>query len=458
VGIINIPPVIGPGDSVVWRPTTNANGLATPAFRIKPTDLTNDGTEVVINVDVGPYNTPPTNLSYFNYTGATRYPNQKYFEITHASLLTNLAVTDVENAGSLIKFQIDELLGGQGLYVQTSGSCATLPATSSYFPQTTLLTTGQSLCWIQPSAVIGTYSALRVTPIDNDNAIGLTQATIAVSISVGTDIVPTYYGSHVATPYNVVKNAGTITWTYEQLRNLAGAHDTDSSAVSLVITYIGTDYVSATKGTLRKNGADVAVWTGTLGTSYSSNPPTSSMVIAPGESITFQSANNIGGSPTPPLFRFAAMDSTSVAAADREVKVNLVNGTGQNPTFGYVGPILIGSKTQGVTVQIPYDQYRLYADAHDIDEPATYGLKFKIMSTTTTNGTVQINKAGAACSAITNGTTLFEPGDFICFTPNATGEALAKDAIHSIMTARPLNYSDNADPALTAIGLQIRMP
>jgi len=457
---IATPPMMTPGDSLTWRPATNAAGSALSAFRLKPTDLSNDGTDVQVNVDVGSYNTAPTNLSSYTYSGATRYPEAAYFEITHASLLTNLSASDVENAGTLLKFKVEELLGGQGVYVQTSGSCASTPAASSYFPSATTITNGQSFCWIPPAGVIGTYEALRLSVLDNDNALGATQARISVGITNGSDATPAYFGSYVTPTFNVVKSSGTITWTYEQLKNLAGAYDTDSSAVSLVVTYINSSLVSGSNGALTKNSTNMAAWSGSLGTNYSSNIPSSSMVIAPGESITYQSysSGTVALGTSTELFRFAAIDSTSVASTAKSMNVTLVSSTGQNPTFGYAGPILIGSKTDGVTIQIPYQQFRAHADAHDIDEPTTLGMNFVITSTTTTNGTVQMNNNGGGCSAISNGVTQFGPGDFICFTPNATGAALAADAIHTILTLKPLNYGNNSDPGLTAKDLQIRMP
>jgi hypothetical protein len=184
------------------------------------------------------------------------------------------------------------------------------------------------------------------------------------------------------------------------------------------------------------------------------------MVIAPGESITYQSysSGTVALDTDTQLFQFAAMDSTSVAGTAKAVNVTLKSGTGQNPTFGYVGPILIPSKTNGVTIQIPYQQFRAHADAHDIDEPATLGMKFVITSTITSKGNVTISVNGAACSSITAGTTQFGPNDFICFTPNADGAAMGTDAIHSILTLKPLNYGNNADPSLPAQDLQIRMP
>ncbi|NBW83579.1 hypothetical protein EBR21_17675, partial [bacterium] len=97
VGTIVTPPTVGPGESVIWRPGTNLSGLATQAFQIKPTDLSNDGSSVQVNVDVSAVNTAPTNLSSYTYAGATRYPNAKHFEITYASLITNLSASDIED-------------------------------------------------------------------------------------------------------------------------------------------------------------------------------------------------------------------------------------------------------------------------------------------------------------------------------------------------------------------------
>jgi hypothetical protein len=459
VGAIATPPTVGPGETVTWRPGTNANGLATAAFKMKPTDLTNDGSEVQVNVDVAAVNTAPTNLPTYTYTGATRYPNARFVEISHSSLVTNLSASDVEDATTLLKFKVEELLGGQSVYVQTSGSCGTIPTASSFYPSATTITNGQSYCWVQPSGVIGTYEALRLSVLDNNNAIGSTQARISVGISVGTDSTPAYYGTYVTPTFNVVKANGTKTWTYEQLKNLAGAYDTDSSAISLVITYINPSFVSGSSGTLTKNSLNTTNWSGTLGTAYSSNIPTTAMVIAPGESITytsFSSGTYATGS-TNELFRIAAMDSYSVAATAKSVNVSLVSSTGLNPTFGYVAPIPVATKTNGVEIRVPYLQFRSYADAHDIDEPSILAMRFLITSVTTTNGSVTISKNGAACTAITANTTVLESVDSICFTPNATGAALATDAIHSILQLRTQNYFDNITTG-TAINFQIRMP
>ena len=228
-----------------------------------------------------------------------------------------------------------------------------------------------------------------------------------------------------------------------------------------MVKSINSSLVSGSNGALTKNSTNMAAWGGTLGTNYSSNIPSSSMVIAPGESITYQSysSGTVAINTNTQLFQFAAMDSTSVAGTAKAVNVTLMSSTGQVPTFGYVGPILIPSKTNGVTIQIPYLQFRAHADAHDIDEPAgSLGMYFRINSITTTNGSVTMSDNGGGCGAITVNTTLFGPGDFICFTPDANGAALGTDVIHTILTLQPLNYSNNANPGLTARGLQIRMP
>lgn len=456
------PPVVGPGDELVWRPEANAAGTLN-AFMVKATDLTTDSSAVQVSVIVGAYNTAPTNLSSYTYTNATRYPNAKFFEITHSSLATNLNAEDVENGDSLLKFRIEELLGGQSVYRQTSGSCATVPAAAEFYPSGTTITNGQSFCWVQPSGVVGSYAALRLSVLDNDNAVGTTQARVSVSISVGTDAVPAYFGNYPesAPTYNVVKSAGTITWTYEELKNLSGAYDTDSSAVSLVITNINANLVSATNGTFTKNSTSLAAWAGTLGQSYNNYVPSSTMIIAPGETVTYQSFSSGGialNTPTE-LFRFAAIDSTSVAATDKSIRVSLksTNPSGKDPTFSYMGPVLLGSKTENVPVSIPYTQFRSHADAHDVNETPVDRMKFLITSVTITNGSVTISKNGAACSAITTGATLFEPGDSICFTPNATGAALATNTIHTILAVQAKDVPDEQTVG-SAVNFQVRMP
>jgi hypothetical protein len=451
----------GPGDTLVWSPAANVNDPAVAAFKITPTDLANDGSEVTVSVNVTSVNTPPTHLSSYTYLNQTRYPNVKFVEMSHAGLLTNLAVADVEdtNLSTSIKFRIEELLAGQGVYIQNTGSCGTVPANTSFYPAVNLLETGKSLCWIQPSGVIGTYSALKLSVLDSNSALSAAPATVSVQISQGTDATPAYFGTYVTPTYKVVKGGGSITWTYEELKALSGAYDTDTSAISLVITSISNTLVGATAGTLQKNAANVSAWGGTLGQAYSSNVPTSAMVIVPGESITFSSmsSSTVATGVNTELFRFAALDSYSSAATDKAINVTLVANTGENPNFGYVAPIPVGSKTNAVLNQIPYTQFRTYADANDIDEPSSEKVKFVIKSVTTTNGSVQISKGGAACSAITTNTTEFVPGDFICYTPNSTGAALATDAIHTIMTVRAKNVPGNAEVGST-IDVPVRMP
>jgi hypothetical protein len=453
VGVIAAQPQVGPGESFVWYPPSNLNGTLS-AFGVKLTDAVVDSAEVIGSVLVSNYNTAPTNLASYLVSG-TRYPNASVVSISHSALRTGLSVSDDTDAATAVTFRVESIIGGQGLnYASTAGCAAT---TGAVVAGSTSINSSQDLCWIPPAGVVGTYDAFRVSVVDSAGAASPTVAMIQVTLS-GSDTGPGYYGSYPGSPtYNVVKASGTVTWTYEQLKGLSGAYDTDSAAVSLMITYVNPSVVGTNIGTLVKNGGvSMFAWGGALGGARSSATVNNGNILVPGESITFQSISTSGLTVGTPYeaFRFAAVDSTTVASTAKSIYITPQNAsTDYNPNFSYVGPIPIGSKQTATVNEITYAQLRAYANAFDINETSTQNMRFRIIAVGASIGTVTLKKSGGSCAAISvpaNDTYTAQgfiiPGDTICYqTPNNTDPT---GNVKSILQIRAENI--NASQAQTS--------
>src|SRR5690606_27091660 len=100
--------LIESGDSVVWTPELDVNGIGIDAFTVKAWDgALASATSVQVNVDVGVVNDPPTLTTISTLTGAsedTPYP------ITYAALAA--AADEEDDVGSTISFRIEAVSTG----------------------------------------------------------------------------------------------------------------------------------------------------------------------------------------------------------------------------------------------------------------------------------------------------------------------------------------------------------
>jgi hypothetical protein len=388
VGAIAAQPQIGPGESFIWYPANNVNGTLS-AFNIKLTDTVADSTAITASVLVGNYNTAPTNNASLLISG-TRYPNASVIVITHSALRTGLAVADDTDAATAVTFRVESLEGGQGLNYASTGNCAS--PTSAAVAGSTSINSTQDLCWIPPAGVVGTYDAFKVSVIDSNGAQSPTVATIQVTLT-GSDTAPAYYGSYPASPtYNVVQASGTVTWTYEQLKGLVGAYDTDSNAISLMVTYVNPTVVGTNIGSLVKNGGvALSTWGGSLGGARTSATVNNGNIIVPGESITFQSLSSAGTviGTSYEAFRFAAVDSTTVASTAKSIYITPQNAsTDYNPNFTYVGPVPIGSKQTATVNEITYAQFLAETAGWSFTDPSGFRTSTKRQALSLDSGRV----------------------------------------------------------------------
>jgi hypothetical protein len=295
---------------------------------------------------------------------------------------------------------------------------------------------------------MGVVDAFRVEVRDASNAISGQTGLIQVNINTGSDQSPTYISgcktgatatttvscgsgntaqfsptSGTMSRWAVTKNGGSYTWTYARLAALAGIRDTDTSVVSFVVTQKSSNLTAVTGASLMKNGANVTVYPGT-------GTPATTAMIAPGESITFTSSNNINSTydnhASETVFQIKAYDgNTQATAAAIGIMVSLqasaTNAVEVNPTFTYSAPIPIPVVTSGVTFEISYSTIRLYTDMQDYNNPSETSGLLLITGSPGANFTVTKKLSGGSCgTAITVGTTTLALGDSLCVTPDAT--------------------------------------
>ena len=438
-GAIAGEPVVGPGQTFIWRPASHATG--TPqAFDIKLTDTTNVSTALTASVIVSNINDAPT-IAYQTptITGATRYAvGNNPFVISYSMLQTALGAADTES--NTITYTITDWLGGQGIGSSTSSTCA---SGITYYPSAVATSSASTyLCWIPPAGTVGDVTAFRVQVSDSNGAIGGQIATVKINVT-GNSLVPSFltgcfaggasngsgctttgsFGT-TASAFPINKNTSqTFNFSYDYLATLAGVYDTDSSPVSFVITGLSGTIINA-NATFRKSGSFSNV------TTYSSGTPATTALLGPGETMTYSPTSSLATTGSNLLFTFKAWDGAQVSGSAINVNVNLLTVANQNPTFTFAAPIPLSSMTANSWTEITYTQLRQYLDVHDVDDPSRASMKLRVgfFADATNNSTrwnvVKKNGAnacGTSPTAIVTGVTsgTAQPGSYI-----GSGESL----------------------------------
>ncbi|NBO39588.1 hypothetical protein EBU99_13500 [bacterium] len=479
-GAIAGEPVIGPGQTFIWKPAANATG--TPqAFDIKLTDTANDSAAMTASVTVSSVNDAPT-IAYETptITGATRYATgNNPFVISYSMLGTALGAADTE--GDTITYTIVDWLGGQGIGSSASSTCA---SSVTYYPSAVSTNSASTyLCWIPPAGTTGDVTAFRVQVSDSNGAIGGKIATVKVNVT-GNSIVPSFlsgcfaasqttantftcltqniFGTTVsAFPINKA-TAQSFSFSYDYLATLAGVYDTDSSPVSFVITGLSSTIINA-NATLRKSGVNV--------TTYASGTPATTALLGPGETLTYATTSSLTTTGSNLLFTFKAWDGAQVSSSAINVNANILNVASGNlgaPAFVYSAPIPLSSIATSAWTEIPYSTIRQYVDAYDPDENNNRTLMiFRLgFFADTTRFTVQKKNGANACSsglntAITNNSTTLANTESLCVQVLSPGNtALSASATTSvpIITIKTQDYNNSNVDSGNFIPLMVKQP
>jgi hypothetical protein len=477
-GAIAGEPVIGPGQTFIWRPASHASGTL-QAFDIKLTDTTNDSTALTASVIVSNINDAPT-IAYQTptITGATRYAvGNNPFVISYSMLQTALGAADTES--NTITYTITDWRGGQGIGSSTSSTCA---SGITYYPSAVATSSASTyLCWIPPAGTVGDVTAFRVQVSDSNGAIGGQIATVKINVT-GNSLVPSFlsgcfaasqttansftcltqniFGTTVsAIPINKF-SAQSFNFSYDYLATLSGVYDTDSSPVSFVITGLSGTIINA-NATLRKSGVNV--------TTYSSGTPATTALLGPGETITYATTSSLTTTGSNLLFTFKAWDGAQVSGSAINVNANILNVSSGNvgaPAFVFSAPIPLSSVATSAWTEIPYATIRQYVDAHDPDDTARTNMIFKLgFFADTTRFTVQLKNGANACSsglntAITNNSSTLNSTQSLCVQVLAPGTSAFTTAttVLPLMTIKTQDFNNSNIDSGNFIPLMVKQP
>lgn len=353
---------VGPGQTLVWTPPANANGVS-PAFTVVAFDGTDPSTTPVqVSIDF------PPRLTTVGLLPAD--VNAIPFPISHAQLL---AASDASDIGHpTVSFRIEAISSGT---LTKNG----IPVT----PGTTLLGTGESVVWTSASSTPNTYPAFTIVAVDDN---GLASAPpVQVSVRVINDSPPTL--TSISTITGASKNLP-FTVTYAQLAPpRSNAADADNDPISFRIQ-------SVSSGTLTLPGG-AAVVPGTT-------------LLAAGQTLIWNPP--AGATGALPAFTVRAWDGLLHSASAVQVTINVTNTA---PTLSNVATLTGGVENTAYTVT--YAQ--LAPPNSNAADPNGDAIQFRVEGIA---AGARLTKNGVAVSP---GATTLGPGQTLVFTPpaNANG-------------------------------------
>jgi hypothetical protein len=342
------------GESLVWHPAANANGVL-DAFTVAAWDGVTASPAVQVTVDVASENDSPTVSTIDTLTGATEDAD---FTITYAALLAASDAVDVD--GDAISFQVQAVSTGT---LTKNG----VPVTAGV----TTLEPGESLVWHPAAGAAGVLDAFTVTASD-----GTASSGSAVQVRVDVTAVndgPTL--TNIDTLTGAAEDAE-FTISYSDLLAASDAADQDGDPISFRV-----DAVSS--GTLTKDGVPV-----TAGVT----------LVGPGESLVWRGAADANGV----LGAFSAVAWDGVEASTPAVLVS-VNVAEQNddPTrlAGSVADLTVAAGAGLTTMGLSGLDYGPGGGADEAGQTLTYAVT-----------SVPASSLGSVVLA--DGTTVVAPGAY----------------------------------------------
>ena len=270
-GIAVIPgtTTLGTGESLVWTPDTDVNGVL-DAFTVVASDgLLDSGTPVQVTVDVAPANDAPTLTTIDTFAFATL--QDQPFNITYATLLAASDAADVD--GDTILFQIQSVQSG----TLTKDGDAVVPGTTTLGP-------GETLVWT-PTGIYGTLNAFRVRAYD-----GALTSAFDVQVRIQVAALPTPYKAKKATP--IVDDDGDLYTVSLKGFGTVGIFiddpDQDGKGPIELITATSTDGASIITVTVKraKTGDGLVSIGGVQGDTIGSIVAVASDLVGPGITLT----------------------------------------------------------------------------------------------------------------------------------------------------------------------------
>jgi hypothetical protein len=392
---------LGVGESLVWTPASNVNGLL-PAFTVEAYDGTlASSTPIQVNINVAAVDDAPTLTSVDTFLGGTE---DSSYDISYEALVANTDVADIDSTN--VWFKVAAISSGTLSLDDGVNSGINVVA------GTTLIKPGYILTWTPAANANGTgASALTAFTIKANDGTLDSSTSIPVKVSVAPvpdaptlTTITTLTGASEDTGYSI---------TFANFATAANDADADGDHVSFRIE-------SLTSGTLTKGGSAVVPGTTTFDT---------------GDTLVWTPDPNANG--TLNAFTVRAVDdspSNLYSATPVQVKV-AVTAVNDAPTLSSISTLTAGTEDTPYTVT--YAQLLAASDAGDVDGGTTL---FRIEAVST--GTL---KKGT--TAVTAGTTTLGVGETLTWTP-------AADA-NGILNAFTVKAYDGTLASATAIQVKV---
>ncbi|MCX6857074.1 MAG: tandem-95 repeat protein, partial [Verrucomicrobia bacterium] len=268
--------LLSAGDTMLWTPPGNGNGMLTAMDVVASDGALESGTALGVQAYIAPVNDAPIINDLADASGTEDIA----LTISHAAFAVLANEFDVD--GDAISFRIESVSSGT---LTKNGSAIT--------PGSTLLSSGESIVWTPPTDVNGHISAFTIKAWDGELASDATH-TLFVNLTAVND-APTLTSISTLTGATEDEPFGIHVATLETAANEADAE----SGVSFRIE-------SVTSGTLTKGG--IAVTPGTT-------------LISEGESVAWTPAANANG--TLAAFTVKAWDGEYASATAVQVNVSV---------------------------------------------------------------------------------------------------------------------------------------
>jgi hypothetical protein len=349
--------LIASGDTWVWTPAVDANGILN-AFTIIAWDGTNaSSTAIQVQVNVTAVNDPPVLTAVSTLTGTTE---DTQLSISYATLAAAANEADVD--GDPLSFRVEAVSTG----TLTKGGVAVVPGT-------TLIASGETWVWTPAVNANGILNAFTIRAKDGT----LFSAAVQVQVNVTAVNDPPMLTA-VSTLTGATEDTQ-LSISYATLAAAADEADVDGDPLSFRVEAVST-------GTLTKGG--VAVVPGTT-------------LIASGETWVWTPAVNANGILN--AFTIRAKDGTHFSAAV-QVQVN-VTAVNDSPVLTTVSTLT--GATEDTQLSISYATLAAAADEADVDgDPLSFRVQAVSIGTLTKGGL-----------AVVPGTTLIASGDTWVWTP-----------------------------------------
>ena len=368
---------VNPGDSISWTPPLNADAVTQDIFTVKLKDGAGalSAADKVVQATVLPVNdTPVYGSPIVNLSNGSKNVN---VSITHAAVLAAIPFSDVEGNGA--EYRIESV--GAGSLYQGATTTTAVVAQTTRLASATAGDKVSGLTWVPPSNGVGEFVIAQVRLCDASSC-AATVRELKINVN-GSNAAPTLDAAKLNIQLGI--DAGTtgtqqnvpLTVTYETLKTLSGANDTDGTVVKMQITSLESGKLTVTR--LVSGSYVTSEYT-------TANPPATPVNLDPGESVVWTPALNsvsVNASTSLAAFSFKSFDGVATSSNTAALKV-YVDPVNQAPSMNTAASYNATRNTAlGISFTDLADKLAV-SDFEDVTGTSTKsydaGMKFRIKS------------------------------------------------------------------------------